>query len=120
MEKIYKGYELMWAVAKGLLGTTQKVSTTNREYMNCTIAFILKDKAENIMYLDFVLIKNNMDNIKEVEVVKNIERIEPFELAGSNVKFNDIFIPTENIINDMIFDKINELVRAVNQIKKED
>lgn len=51
---------------------------------------------------------------------KNTEMIELFEIAGCNVKFNDIFIPTENIINDMILGKINELVRAVNQIKKEE
>ena len=30
MEKIYKGYELMWAVSKGLLNTTQKNSERSR------------------------------------------------------------------------------------------
>lgn len=110
MEKIYKGYELMWAVSKGLLNTTQKVSTVNREYMNCTIEFILKDKAENIMYLDFVLIKDNIDNVKELYISDKSKSIGEDEIRFWTGRNLDIAMAN----------KINELVRAVNKAKKED
>ena len=111
MEKIYKGYELMWAIAKGLLSKTQKVSTVNREYMNCTIEFILKDKAENIIDLDFVLIKDDIDNVKELYISDKSKSIGEDEIRFWTGRNLDIAMAN----------KINELVQAVNQIKnKED
>ena len=110
MGKIYKGYELMWAVAKGLLSKTQKISTVNREYMNYTIESILSNKVSDIMNLDFVLIEEvkNSNNIKELQVNKN--KIGTSELVSWTGRALD-FAFTE---------KINELVRAVNKAKKED
>lgn len=64
----YKGYELMKAVAEGKLNLKQKVSSTSLEYKNCTIEFVLKDKAFNIMDLDFELIE---DKIKEGEYIRS-------------------------------------------------
>lgn len=49
----------------------------------------------------------------------DIDSIEEFELAGCNVKFNDTFIPTESLINDMVLDKINELIRLAKQHDRE-
>ena len=109
MGKIYKGYELMWAVSKGLLNTTQKVSTTNREYMNCTIESILSSKVSDIMNLDFVLIEKvkNTNNIKGIQVDENKQKIGKSELLSWTGRALD-FVLTE---------KINELVQVVNQIR---
>ena len=63
----YKGYELMKAVSDGKLNLKQKVSTTSLEYKNCTVEYVLKDKAFNIMDLDFELIE---DEIKEGEYIR--------------------------------------------------
>ena len=110
MENIYKGYELMWAVAKGLLNKTQKVSTVNREYMNCTIESILSNKVSDIMNLDFVLIEDekSISNIKELQVNKN------------KIGTSELISWTGRALDFAFTEKINELVRAVNQIKKED
>ena len=60
------------------------------------------------------------DEIKLIEDnTIDIDSIEEFELAGCNVKFNDTFIPTESLINDMVLDKINELIRLAKQHDKE-
>ena len=91
---IYKGYELMKAVSEGKLNLEQKVSTTSLEYKNCTIEFVLKDIAFNIMDLDFELIEDEID----------IDSIE--ELEGK-VEYS-----TERNI-------INKLVQAVKQLNKE-
>lgn len=110
MERIYKGYELMWAVTKGLLSVTQRISTVNREYMNCTIEFILKEKAENIIDLDFVLIKDNINNVKELYID------DKSKLVGKGV----IQCWKGRNLDIVMANKINELVRAVNQIKRKD
>lgn len=93
--KTYKGYELMKLVSEGKVSFNQKVSTTNFEYENCTIDFVIKDRAENIMDLDFELIEDEID----------IESIE-------EININDRFYRTDNI------NKLNELVQAVKQLDK--
>ena len=110
MEKIYKGYELMWAVSKGLLNTTQKVSTVNREYMNCTIESILSNKVSDIMNLDFVLMEDDIDNVKELYISNKTKSIGEDEVRFWTGRNLDIAMAN----------KINELIRAVNKAKKED
>ena len=110
MEKIYKGYELMWAASKGLLNTMQKVSTVNREYMNCTIESILSNKVSDIMNLDFVLI----------EEVKNTNKIEEIQVNENKIGKSELLSWTGRSLDFVLTEKINELVRAVNRIKKED
>lgn len=94
MKMKYKGYELMKAVSQGKLNLKQKVSTTSLDYKNCTIEFVLKDIAFNIMDLDFELIGDKID----------IDSIE--ELEGK-VEYS-----TER-------NTINQLIQAVKQINKE-
>lgn len=74
-------------------------------------SFIENDFGASIwLKFDFELIEDN--NI-------DIDSIEEFEVAGCNVKFNDTFIPTESLINDMVLDKINQLIRLAKQHDRE-
>lgn len=68
MSKTYKGYELMKLVSEGKLGLKQKVNSLSLDYKNCTIDFVLKDIAFNVMDLDFKLIEDNtIDDIEELK-----------------------------------------------------
>lgn len=71
--KTYKGYELMKLVSEGKVSLNQKVSATNFEYENCTIDFVIKDRAENIMDLEFELIEDEID-IQDIEEI-NIDQV---------------------------------------------
>lgn len=59
---------------------------------------------------------------EEVEIIeeKNIEEI---KMIGCNVEVtignNKTMLPTESMINDIIINKVNELVREVNKLRKE-
>lgn len=74
--KIYKGYELMKLASEGKVSLNQKISATNFEYENCTIDFVIKDRAENIMDLDFELIEDeiHIQSIKECEWMTATDR----------------------------------------------
>ena len=69
--KIYKGYELMQAVSEGKLSLQQRVNSIAQYYNNCTIEFVLKDSAINIMHLDFEVIEEH----KEIEEKLDWEEI---------------------------------------------
>lgn len=75
MSKTYKGYELMKLVSEGKLSLNQKVSTLSLDYKNCTIEFVLKDIAFNVMVLDFELIEDEIDiqSIEEIDIDQVIE-----------------------------------------------
>lgn len=90
----YKGYELMKAVSEGKLNLKQKVSTTSLDYKNCTIEFVLKDIAFNIMDLDFELIENKID----IDSIEELEGIVEYSTEKNT---------------------INQLVQAVKQLNKE-
>ena len=108
MEKIYKGYELMGAVTKGLLSISQKISTVNRDYMNCTIENILNNKVSDIMDLDFVLIEDELS-------ITDIEKLYINDKQIGTGKFTSWV--GRNL--DITFaNKINELIQEVNQLKK--
>ena len=95
-KKIYKGYELAEAVDNGILNLEQKVKTANNmEYYDCTIDFILKDIAKNIMFKEFEILEDNTEEIEELP--DDID-----EFGWLEVK-----------------EKINELVKAVNEIRKD-
>ena len=70
--KIYKGYELMQAVSEGKLSLQQRVNSIAQYYNNCTIEFVLKDSAINIMHLDFEVIEENKE-IEEIDTTKIFE-----------------------------------------------
>jgi|GEM_PF-6252008 predicted nucleic acid-binding Zn ribbon protein len=94
MKMKYKGYELMKAVSQGKLNLKQKVSTTSLDYKNCTIEFVLKDIAFNIMDLDFELIGDKID----IDSIEELEGIVEYSTERNT---------------------INQLVQAVKQINKE-
>lgn len=78
MSKVYKGYELMKLVSQGKLSLKQRVNSLSIDYKNCTIDFILKDSAFNIMDLDFKLIEDeiDIDSIKIKDFYTSTERNE--------------------------------------------
>ena len=48
----------------------------------------------------------------------DIQAIEEFEIGGCNVKMGDAWVSTENLVNDMLLDKTNKLIKAVKQLDK--
>ena len=67
--KIYKGYELAEAIDNGILDLKQRVNSAyDMEYYNCTIDFILRDDAKNVMFKEFELLEDNTKEIEEIEV----------------------------------------------------
>lgn len=83
-KKIYKGYELAQAVDNGILNLEQKVkSADNMTYYNCTIDFVLKDVAKNIIFENFKLIE---DNTEEIEEKSNFENM-GYEIAQAYFEF---------------------------------
>lgn len=105
---IIKGWELMKEVSEGKLNLKQKVSTTNSEYKNCTIEFVLKDIAFNIMDLDFELIQ---DEIIE-SATNSIEGI-----VTNNSKDTEKEAELRRyIVNN--FQDIKKLVQVVKQLNK--
>lgn len=83
-KKIYKGYELAQAVDNGILNLEQKVkSADNMTYYDCTIDFVLKDVAKNIIFENFKLIE---DNTEEIEEKSNFEDM-GYEIAQAYFEF---------------------------------
>jgi len=97
--KKYKGYELLKMLCEGEIKANQKVSSVSLDYKNCTLDFVIKDRAENIMDLSFELIEDN----KEIE-----------EMPNKLINTED---PIEHIVEQ--HNKINEVVRAVNKLIRE-
>lgn len=97
MGKVYKGYELMQAIAEGEIKSNQRVNSTDKTYIDCKIDFILKDNAKNIMNKDF-------------ELIENIREMNPKEIY---------FKDGTDIVNKIMYDKINEIIREVNKMQKE-
>lgn len=100
MNKIYKGYELAEAVDNGILNLEQKVKTANNmEYYNCTIDFILKDIAKNIMFKEFEILEDNTEEIEEY-------KLENFEQLGYEV-------------GKLYLDFAKGIAKAINSIRKD-
>lgn len=103
----YKGYELMKAVSEGKLNLKQKVSTTSLKYINCTIEFVLKDNAFNIMDLDFELIEDKIDSIEKIKTLK----YDTFNKKQKSLYEN--MVTLANKLNEVI-DKLNEMESKTN------
>lgn len=109
--KRYKGYELMQAVIEGKLSLQQRVNSIGGCYNDCTIGFVLKDAAINIMDSEFEVIEKK----------KKIREL-PYEIY---LELRENCYNLENILNGIRtdlkihHDKINELVQAVNRLNKE-
>ena len=97
--KTYKGYQLLKMLCEGQIKANQKVSSVSLAYKNCTLDFVIKDRAENIMDLDFELLEEN----KEIE-----------EIPTKIINTSD---PIEHLVEQ--HNKTNELVRAVNKLIRE-
>lgn len=95
----YKGYQLLKMLCEGEIKANQKVSSVSLDYKNCTLDFVIKDRAENIMDLDFELLEEN----KEIE-----------EIPTKIINTSD---PIEHLVEQ--HNKTNELVRAVNKLIRE-
>lgn len=109
MNKIYKGYELAEAVDNGILNLEQKVKTANNmEYYNCTIDFILKDIAKNIMFKEFEILEDNTEEIEELD---------------KNLKFDDLITPygkNEDMMWTEIIKQHNKIDEIIRYIKRKD
>jgi hypothetical protein len=46
----------------------------------------------------------------------DIQAIKEFEIAGCNVKMGDTWVSTESLVNDMLLEKTNKLIKAVKQL----
>lgn len=103
-KKIYKGYELAEAVDNGILSLEQKVKNVdNMTYFECTIDFVLKDVAKNIMFEYFELLEDNTEGIEELE----------FTLEANDFTAHQLqYFYKMNC-------KINELGKEINRIRKE-
>lgn len=114
MKKIYKGWELLKAIENGEIKEGSKFKA---EYET----FIARDGYLFEEYDNRQKYANSYELKWEFELIEDeidIDSIEEFEIVDCNIKFNDTLLPTENIINDMILDKMNKLVQAVKQIDK--
>ena len=99
-KKIYKGYELAEAVDNGILDLEQRVNSFNdMEYYNCTIDFILRDNAKNVMFKEFELLEDNTEEIEEI----------PQYRIDNCTDYNYCYLA----------EKYNKLAKAVNQIRKD-
>lgn len=113
--KIYKGYELMKMLSKGEVNLKQKVNTLSLDYKNCTIDFVIKDRAENIMDLDFELIEDEIDIQEIEEIAKMSFNFHKNKYTGSEL--SDNFEKIVELLNRQS-NKQNELIKAVKQLDK--
>ena len=113
--RIYKGYELLKMLSKGEISLNQKVSTLSLDYKKCTIGFVIKDTAENIMDLDFELIEDEID-IQEIEEVAKMS----FNFHKNNYTDSELSNNFETIVEllNRQSNKQNEIIKALKQLDK--
>jgi uncharacterized protein YeeX (DUF496 family) len=96
---------------ENLLKAYKELKEENKELKENCKKCVVRDRLHE--YVENTIPKSKVkEEIEEID----IDSIEEFELAGCNVKFNDTFISTESLINDMVLNKINELTKAIKQI----
>ena len=101
MNKIVKGYELFKMIAENKINERTLVSVLNFE--ECTLNFVFETDTRSVFdWLDeeFVILEDETDEIEELLT------IEDYECDNTDIRLNR--------------DKINELVRAVNKLNKQD
>lgn len=109
MSKVYKGYELMKLVSEGKLNLKQKVNTLSLDYKNCTIDFVLKDSAFNVMDLDFELIEDEID----------INNIKDLYINDKTIGEDEIEFWTGRKLDIVLGNRINALIKWAKQADKE-
>lgn len=67
-----------------------------------------------ILENQFIILSEGRKEDEEID----IQAIEEFEIAGCNVKMGDTWVSTESLVNDMLLDKTNRLIKAVKQLDK--
>ena len=124
MKKIYKGWELLKAIADGEIKEGTKFKCLNEKPMQYyTDSNIYRYEHGSLLGrfggFNILSIVNKDFEIVQKQDEIDIDSIEEFEIVGCNIKLNDTLLPTESILNDMILDKMNKLVQAAKQLNKE-
>lgn len=116
MSKVYKGYELMKLASEGKISLKQKASSLSLDYQECTIDFILKDSAFNVMDLDFELIEDEVD-IDNTNLDKIIKVFEDIEMCLKRLSVKISSAGQGSI--DNYLDRYEYDLQAVKQLNKE-
>lgn len=69
-------------------------------------------------YTIIELANTNFKILSEEDKEIDIQAIKEFEIGGCNVKMGDTWVSTESLVNDMLLDKTNRLIKAVKQLDK--
>ena len=110
-KKIYKGYELFKMIAKNELTECCKIKDTKTDHIVIWDGINFRQEEPNGRYFNET-IDDAEFAIREFEILEdNTEEIEELEKCSDGISYGyrQIDIP----------EKINELVRAVNQLRKE-
>ena len=75
---------------------------------------MIKYKNNNIANISKIV--NKFEILSEEDEEIDIQAIEEFEIGGCNVKMGDTWVSTESLVNDMLLDKTNRLIKAVKQL----
>lgn len=127
-KKIYKGLEIMEMISKGKIAEHQKFNFENNnfdgdvEYYNGTLYWLVYDEEWNLkdkknlfdmfniqstMVADFKFVEDNTEEIEELSTYRDIEEFGELDKRCINQNAKEFF------------NKINELVKAVNSIRKD-
>lgn len=82
----FKGYELMEMVSTGVLSIKDNVSSLSEDYKHCSIEFVLKDNALNVMNLYFVIDKKL--DLKEKTLLK-LQQLEKEYREAKESRYRD-------------------------------
>lgn len=119
-KKTYKGYELIGKLNELPLGT--KIQSCDGEIYelveNSICRTFSRKGRKQTRFLTYIILSKEFELIEENQDI-DIQSIEEFEIAGCNVKFNNTFISTESLINDMVLEKINQHTRAIKQLDRQ-
>lgn len=123
MNTVLKGWQLLKAIADGEIKEGTKIKFDGGNILPTKIytfkneCFVTdKDDCITDEFTDRQYAESTFELISEPIEEINIQGIEEFEIAGCNIKFNDTFISTESLVNDMQLDKINQLIKAIKQL----
>ena len=114
MNKIVKGYELFKMIAENKINERTLVSVLNFE--ECTLNFVFETDTRSIFdWLDeeFVILEDETDEIEELKFIRNLDNNKA-ELKKGNMHY------TIRVVDKIIINKMNELVKAVNKLNNQD
>lgn len=100
VQAIYNNFKMTYFLGRGALYSDELIQNSKTEMH---VSVLMARKFE-------ILTKED----KEID----IQAIEEFEIGGCNVKMGDTWVSTESLVNDMLLDKTNQLIKAVKQLDK--